>query len=87
MTKDAGGSSPAISRRALLAGTAATAGAALLGSLPDVIRGQESPATPAGPPSEPRVPGQPTSATSVRSSFEHPARTPIGQVTGASFSP
>jgi sulfane dehydrogenase subunit SoxC len=86
MTKDSGANSPAITRRALLAGTAATAGAALLGSLPEVIPGQGSPATPAGP-GEPRAPGRPTSATSVRSTFEHPARTPVGQVTGASFSP
>lgn len=87
MTNDARGDSPAISRRALLAGTAATAGAALLGSLPDVIGGQESRAAPTGAQGPPRAPGQPTSATSVRSTFEHPARTPTGQVTGASFSP
>jgi sulfane dehydrogenase subunit SoxC len=87
MTKDAGGGSPAITRRALLAGTAATAGAALLGSLPDSIRGLEARATPSGAQGPPRTPGQPTSATSMRSPFEHPARTPIGQVTGASFSP
>jgi sulfane dehydrogenase subunit SoxC len=87
MTKHGMGNSPAITRRALLAGTAATAGAALLGSLPDVIRGQQSQAAPTGPPNPPRTPGQPTSAISVRSTFEHPTRTPVGQVTGASFSP
>jgi sulfane dehydrogenase subunit SoxC len=87
MTKDSGASTPAITRRALLAGTAASAGAALLGKLPDVIQGEERQATPAGLQGPPRAPGEPTSATSIRSTFEHPARTPIGQVTGASFSP
>ena len=78
MTMDSGANSPAITRRALLAGTAAAAGAALLGTLPDAIQGQESEATPSGAQGPPRTPGQPTSATSVRSTFEHPARTPIG---------
>ena len=78
-----------ITRRALLAGTAATAGAALLGTLPAAISGQDtsqapSPAVPLDPT---RVPGLPTSASSPRSPFEQPARTPIGQLTGASFSP
>jgi sulfane dehydrogenase subunit SoxC len=80
-----------ISRRDLLAGTAASAGAALLGtlSLPEAIGGQEGIDTPAAPanPQEPRTPGQPTSAVSERSPFEKPARTPTGQLTGSSFSP
>src|SRR5207244_2024924 len=53
----------------------------------DSIRGLEARATPSGAQGPPRTPGQPTSATSMRSPFEHPARTPIGQVTGASLSP
>jgi sulfane dehydrogenase subunit SoxC len=87
MSKHPAVNPPAITRRALLAGTAVTAGAALLGNLPDGILGQASRPTPAGPDGPPRSPGQPTSATSIRSPFEQPARTPVGQVTGASFSP
>lgn len=81
--------SPPITRRALLAGTAATAGAALFGTLPAVISGQapsQAPSPPV-PPDATRVPGLPTSASSPRSPFEQPARTPTGQLTGASFSP
>jgi sulfane dehydrogenase subunit SoxC len=75
-----------ITRRELFAGTAVTAGAALLGTLPEVIRGQESGAAPASP-QDPRTPGQPTSAISARSPFETPARTPTGLVAGYSLSP
>jgi sulfane dehydrogenase subunit SoxC len=87
MTKQSSEDSPAITRRALLASTAATAGAVLLGALPDAIPGQESGATSAGPQEPSRTPGQPTSAVSARSPFETPARTPTGQLAGASFSP
>lgn len=34
-----------------------------------------------------RVPGPPTSALGARSPFEHPARTPVGVVTGSSLTP
>ncbi len=76
----------ALTRRALLAGTAASAGAALLGALPGAIRGQESGAAPAEP-RGPRAPGEPTSALSARSPFETPARTPTGKTAGYSLAP
>ena len=86
MTRHSPGDSPAITRRALLAGTAATAGAALIGALPDAIRGHENEAMLAGP-QDPRNLGQPTSAISARSPFETPARTPTGKAAGFSLSP
>jgi sulfane dehydrogenase subunit SoxC len=85
VTRHSPGESPTITRRALLAGTAATAGAALLGALPGAISGQGD-APPAAPP-DPRKPGQPTSPVSPRSPFETPARTPTGMVAGYSLSP
>ena len=77
---------PKITRRALLASGAATAGAALFGTLPDAIQGEER-RTPQTGDQGPRTPGQPTSAASARSPFETPARTPTGQLTGSSLSP
>lgn len=80
--------SPTISRRGLLVGGAAAAGAALLGTLPGLLPAQASGTPPADTPEAPSRPlGEPTSALSIRSPFEQPARTPTGQVTGASFSP
>lgn len=77
-----------ISRRGLLVGGAAAAGAALLGTLPSILPGQGSPAPSSGPPEPSGRPlGEPTSAISPRSTFEQPARTPTGQITGASLSP
>jgi sulfane dehydrogenase subunit SoxC len=78
-----------MSRRALIAGTAASAGAALLASLPAALSGQAATdeASPVVPPDPTKVPGPPTSATSARSPFVQPARTPTGQITGASFTP
>ena len=71
MTRHSPGESPAITRRALIAGTAAAGGAALVGILPEAIRGHRSEALPAGP-QDPRTLGQPTSAVSARSPFETP---------------
>ena len=72
-----------ISRRAVIVGAAATAGAALLAKLPMAEAG-----TSITPPVEPPVgPGAPTSAVSVRAAFETPARTPTGALTGASLTP
>ena len=72
-----------ISRRAIIAGAAAAAGATLLQTLP-VASAQEAAPVPADPPS---VPGAGTSAVSARSAFEHPARTPVGALTGPSHTP
>ena len=71
-----------VSRRALLAGAALTAGGVLLERLP-------LGATPASPPSvDPStIPGGATTATSARSPFETPARTPAGILTGPAYSP
>lgn len=80
--------SPVISRRGLLVGGAAAAGATLLGTLPSILPAQGSSTPTSGASEAPRRPiGEPTSAISSRSPFEQPARTPTGQVTGASFSP
>lgn len=79
-----------MSRRALIAGAAASATAAVLQKVPlaSALRGPPSSATPAPPSGSPSdVPGTPTSAVSVRSTFESPARTPTGAVTGSSLTP
>jgi sulfane dehydrogenase subunit SoxC len=77
-----------ISRRGLLVGGAAAVGATLLGTLPNILPAQGSSTPTSGASEAPRRPiGEPTSAISSRSPFEQPARTPTGQVTGASFSP
>jgi sulfane dehydrogenase subunit SoxC len=73
-----------ISRRAMLAGIAVTAGGALLPQLP---ASQGEPAQPTVPADPGAVPGGPTTAVSVRSPFEHPERTPAGVITGPAFSP
>jgi len=88
--------SSVITRRGLLASGAAVAGAALLGTWPNIIQAQanQAPAPAqgvagsAGTGTSPGRPiGAPTSAISARSNFEQPARTPTGQVTGSSFTP
>jgi sulfane dehydrogenase subunit SoxC len=83
---------PPITRRALLAGAALGAGGVLLDKIS--IPGAQTPVAGPAPndtipvPSDPTAaPGGPTTAVSVRSPFEHPARTPLGVITGASFSP
>jgi sulfane dehydrogenase subunit SoxC len=72
-----------LSRRAVIAGAAASAGAAVLRKLGAQLP-PEGAATSADPST---VVGSPTSATSVRSPFERPARTPSGVVTGSSLTP
>ena len=69
-------------RRALIA--AAASGAAALAAFP--IAAQD-PAAPSVPPDPTKVPGDPTTLQSARSPFEHPVRTPTGQLTGASLTP
>jgi sulfane dehydrogenase subunit SoxC len=66
-----------ISRRDVIAGAAVTAGGMLLKKLP-IPPDNTDPSS---------VPGTPTSAVSVRSTFETPARTPTGVLTGASLTP
>ena len=72
------------SRRALLA--AAASGAAALAVVP-LVAGTQEPAPPPVPTDATRVPGDPTTPQSARSPFEHPARAPTGQLTGASLTP
>jgi len=80
-----------LSRRELIAGAAATAGAALV---PGLATEAQAPAASAPPPQPPQVPadpsaapGAPTSAMSPRSPFETPARTPTGAQAGSSLTP
>ena len=73
-----------VSRRAVVAGVAATAGAALLKKVQAEVPLAVASAQQAT--QEPAV-GAGTSATSARSAFESPARAPVGVVTGASFTP
>jgi sulfane dehydrogenase subunit SoxC len=77
---------PDPSRRALIAGAAAAGAAALAASLPGVATTQE-PAAPVVPPDPTKLPGGATTPLSARSAFEQPARAPVGQVTGASYTP
>lgn len=84
-TREPGEGGPAISRRTLIAGAAAAAGAAALGAREGVTA--QEPARPAVPPDPTKVPGLPTSALSERSPFEHPARRPVGNLSGPSFTP
>ncbi|MGH7586546.1 MAG: hypothetical protein ACREMH_09890 [Gemmatimonadales bacterium] len=70
-----------LTRRSLILGTAATAGAALLGSLARKLPAQapQAPRTPPQiAPSKGRPISAPTSAASGRSPFEQPARAPTG---------
>lgn len=72
-----------ITRRAVIAGAAAAAGGALLQQVP-LAGSQEAAPIPANPSA---VPGTGTTAVGMRSSFENPARTPIGVLSGSSLSP
>ena len=83
-----------ISRRDLLAGAALSAGATLIPGLQGTPQNPQAPAKATAvalPPSIPAdpsaVPGAPTSAQSARSTFETPARAPVGTQSGASFTP
>lgn len=71
-----------VTRRALLTGAALTAGGVLLERLP---LGATPAVLPNVDPST--VPGGATTATSARSPFEAPARTPAGILTGPAYSP
>ena len=73
-----------ISRRAMLAGIAATAGGALLPQIPAATSESTPPVVTADPSA---VPGGGTTPISARSPFEHPARTPVGVITGPAFTP
>ena len=83
---------PSITRRALIAGAALGAGGVLLDKIS--LPGAQNPVAGPAPndttpvPADPTAaPGGPTTAVGVRSPFEHPARTPLGVITGASYSP
>jgi sulfane dehydrogenase subunit SoxC len=78
---------PDAMRRALLAGAAAAGAAVLVGARPGSGQAQEPAAAPGVPADATKLPGAPTSALSARAPFEHPARAPVGQVTGASLTP
>jgi len=85
-------SGPIITRRALLTGAVIGAGSIVLDGLPlasaqTVAPTPAPPTTPVVPADPTAAPGGPTTAVSVRSPFETPARTPLGVITGASFSP
>ena len=72
-----------ISRRSMIAGTAAAAGGALLSKLPAPAEGQQATAAPAAaaPPvvGDPtKAPGAPTTAVGERSPFVQPKRAPVG---------
>lgn len=77
-----------ISRRSLIAGAAVTAGGLLLQKIA-LPPGPQAPApgTPTVPDDPTSVPGAGTTAVSARSPFESPVRTPLGVITGPSYSP
>ena len=87
--------SSGLTRRGLLAGAAGVVGGvvggALLGALPTMVRGQGTPAVPAPRPVAPadptKVTGAPTRAVGLRSPFETPARSPVGETVGNSLTP
>ena len=81
-----------ISRRSMIAGTAAAAGGALLSKLPAPAEGQQATAAPAAaaPPvvGDPtKAPGAPTTAVGERSPFVQPKRAPVGDVAGTTLAP
>src|SRR5215467_7328638 len=82
-----------ISRRSMIAGTAAATGGALLAKLPipATADAQQAAATP--PPALPAVgdptkaPGAPTTAVGTRSPFVEPKRAPVGDISGTTLAP
>ncbi len=81
-----------ISRRSMIAGTAAAAGGALLAKIPASAEAQRATAAPAAaaPPvvGDPtKAPGAPTTAVGERSPFVQPKRAPVGDVAGTTLSP
>src|SRR5450432_3182823 len=85
-----------ISRRDLLAGAAGAVGGAVLAGLPSLAEGQQAAkvAAAAAPPPLPDIPqdatkitGTPTTTVGTRSRFVNAVRTPVGQITGVSYTP
>ena len=79
---------PALSRRALLTGTAGALGGAVLAGLPGVLDGQEAaPARPIVPEDATKLQGAATSPLGERSPFVTPSRAPYGETVGSSLTP
>lgn len=86
-----------ISRRDLIAGVAGVVGGAVIGSAVEAGAQQKPPAAPAIvdpntalppiPVDATKLQGAPTSAVGTRSRFAQAVRSPIGEVTGTSFTP
>ncbi len=76
-----------ITRRALLAGAALTAGGVLLEKLPPGTALAQTTTPPVAPDDPSAVAGGPTTPISPRSPFETSARTPTGVITGPAFTP
>lgn len=81
-----------LSRRDLLAGAAGAIGGAVLAGMPSVVTGQAGTQTAAAAPivvpiDATKLPGAPTSALGARSPFETPTRSPVGAITGSSYTP
>ena len=79
----------ALTRRELIAGAACAIGGVALAGLPMVALSQQPipSAMPTVPVDATKLQGAPTSAVGNRSMFVKPVRTPIGEVTGSSFTP
>lgn len=77
-----------ISRRSLIAGAAVAAGGLVLQKISLPPEAQAPAPTPPTVPDDPTsAPGGGTTPVSARSPFESPARTPLGVITGSSYSP
>lgn len=86
--KDPAAPGPDLTRRALMTGAAAAAGAAALGGRPYRLLAEDPLAAPPTVPPDPTaVPGSPTTALGARSPFVTPARTPTGVLSGPALSP
>ncbi len=78
----------ALTRRALLTGTAGALGGAVLAGLPGVLDSQEAaPARPIVPDDATKLQGAATSPLGERSPFETPSRAPFGETVGSSYTP
>ena len=78
----------ALTRRALLTGTAGALGGAVLAGLPGVLDSQEAaPARPIVPDDATKLQGAATSPLGERSPFETPSRAPYGETVGSSLTP
>ncbi|HEY4128996.1 MAG TPA: molybdopterin-dependent oxidoreductase, partial [Gemmatimonadaceae bacterium] len=80
-----------ISRRSMIAGSAATAGGILLSGLPASALQQTTttapPPLPVAPADPTAAPGTPTTPVGTRSPFVTATRTPTGEITGTALSP